>query len=1620
MPQRNAVAQPPFKIVTLGASAGGLAALEQFFRALPHNPGMAFVVVQHLSPDFKSVMGELLARFTPLPSERVEQGMTVAPNRIFLIPPGKDMTLAGGRFKLRARDVDVPLHLPIDLFLHSLAEDAGNRAVAIILSGTGGDGSRGIVRVRQAGGTVFVQSPESAGFDGMPKAAIATRAADFIGPPAALARRLMGGDDTFEEPGDDAQSADAPESTGALAQGLDLPGEARHLAPIFAHLGAASGLDFSQYKLATVARRIERRMHLRRTDTLEAYHRLLREDPVESGDLLRDLLIGVTQFFRDPEAFAALSETVLPQLLLDRPPEDELRVWVPGCATGEEAYSLAILIDEAATALGIAPKTRVFATDVHRGALKIASQGVYSAESLAEVSAERRDRYFEETPEGWRANAALRRAVVFAAHNVITDAPFTRIDLVSCRNLLIYFLPEAQARALRTFHFALRLGGCLFQGPSESIATLEGEFSTVNRHWNIHIKVAESRDRLLAGLHPGSRPPSTAAALPRAPRGPARDRKERLYLGLLERFAPQGFLVSRQRELLHTFGEAGRFLSPRGPATSDLLALLTGDLRTAVSAALQRAISGRGSTTFERVRIDVAPGQYHRVNVEVVENAGIGDTLYFVRVEPVETRGSEAPPTEDMVLDEAARDRVLDLERELEEAREHLQTTVEELDTINEELQATNEELLASNEEMQSTNEELQSVNEELHTVNAEYERKNEELNELNRDLVNLMNCTEIGTVFVDTEMRIRKFTPAVQASFRLRAQDIGRPLDEMASMLRGQEDLLDEVRRVMRTGEVAEREVVNADGRDLLQRIHPYRDEFGEIQGAALSFVDLAHVKRLEAAKEAAERFRTAVLNSLAANIAVVDHDGVIIAVNEGWKNFARDNDAQSMVSMDVGASYYDACHCGANEAEYTDAQRAASGIRGVLSGSMPAFELEYPCDAPDESRWFLMRVTPLDMAEGGAVIVHINITGLKTMQETIAAQERKFRRLFQNMPVGLARCSPVGDLLDYNDRLPAITGHGDAAEFARAFNPLRLENSKGLRLGDALRASGSVAQFECAYTRPEGEMVHLSVSGASALDLEPGAPPVFDISVTDITALKESEARLMAAEREANQLAAAVRAAAESIIITDVEGLIEYVNPAFESMTGYGAREAVGRDPRMLSSGEHDSAYFAALWETILRGETWTGHIVNQRKDGTRFTAQATISPVRDGAGQIAQFVAVMRDVTHEEMLERQVRQGQKLEAIGTLAGGIAHDFNNILAAIQGYGELARNSVPDDSDVCRDLDQVLLAAHRAADLVRQILTFSRRSDEERHPVEFGLIAKEALNLLRASLPANILFEIDIARDAGMVMADPTHLHQLVMNLCTNAHHAMRATGGTLKVVLDRVDLDGDAALEIGLAPGPHLRLLVEDTGVGMPPMVLERIFEPFYTTKGSEGTGMGLSIVHGIVHSFEGAISVESTVGKGTRFAVHLPVAGTAPTGKTTQSADVPPGRGEHILVVDDESAIVTLMGRALERYGYTVSGHTSVEDALAAFEADPAGFDAVITDQTMPAMLGVDLGLALWKLRKDLPVILTSGYSDSVNPDDATALGFAAYFAKPVHLPSLAKTLREVLDARAAPDS
>ena len=932
---------PGFPIVGIGASAGGLAAFEAFFSGMPADtvPGMAFVLVQHLAPDHESILAALIQRYTRMKVFEVKDGMPVQANCAYIIPPNRDMAFLDGTLQLLQPVAPRGHRLPIDFLFRSLAQDQQERAIGIVLSGTGSDGTLGVRAIKGGGGMVMAQIPASCEFDGMPRSALGTGLVDYEMAPAEMAAQLMAyAHHAFGKP---SQPGSAPASE---------PQTENALKKIFVLVRAQTGHDFSQYKPSTIYRRIERRMAVHQIERIDGYVKYLQQTPPEVEALFRDFLIGVTNFFRDPDAFEVFAAQVIPKLFEDKPPGSGIRVWVSGCSTGEEAYSIAILLQEHAAALRSPVKLQVFASDVDSRAIATARAALYPASIAVDVTPERLARFFSLEPDGsgYRVNKGIRDMLVFSEHDVAKDPPFSRLDLVSCRNLLIYMGADLQKKLISLFHYALVPGGMLFLGTSETVGELADLFAVVDRKAKMYRRKEDFQ---------GARRAALGRFLAHAPSTLASDATPELALKvgagknagslklslrelteqtLLHQVAPVAALVNGQGDIFYLHGRTGLYLEPApGDAgINNILKMAREGLKRDLITALHKS-----ATQHEQVRVAgllvKTNGHFTPVNLTVcpvaVSAAARTATasqrslalpespLYVVMLEeapetqaypplgtaPGTAHGSAhgtAPgtaraaalgqPTHPDSRDTDSSAQITELTEQLRAKEEHLYAANEELETANEELKSSNEELQSVNEELQSTNEELetskeelQSINEELSTVNSELQTKVNDLSRANNDMNNLLAGTGIGTVFIDHDLRILRFTPSATLIINLILSDVGRPVSHIVSNLVDYDSLVTDAQAVLKTLQPKETTVQTQAGKFYTMRILPYRTLDNVIEGAVVTFVEISEmVHTRDALRKANELVRLAVVvrDSFDA-ITVQDLEGRTIAWNPG-----------------------------------------------------------------------------------------------------------------------------------------------------------------------------------------------------------------------------------------------------------------------------------------------------------------------------------------------------------------------------------------------------------------------------------------------------------------------------------------------------------------------------------------------------------------------------------------------------------------------------------------------------------------------------------------------------------------------------------------------------------------
>jgi two-component system CheB/CheR fusion protein len=861
-----------FPVAGLVASAGGLDAFKKFFTAMPADSGVAFVLIPHLDPNHESLMVELVARCTKMPVVEATEGAAVEADHVYILPPNKYMTISGGVLHLTGPVERGGLQTSIDLFLRSLAKDVQEKAICIILSGTGSHGSLGLQAVKAAGGMAMVQDPKTAEYPRMPQSAIATGLADYVLPaeqmPEALIEYIQ--HDYVNKPNIGAEGVEAPD----------------YLNQVMAILRARTKFDFRCYRERMLTRRIERRMSLSQFNQMADYLAFLREHPDEVKKLFRDLLISVTNFFRDPEAFQALETEVVAPLVRAKEPDAPLRVWSAGCATGEEPYSLGMLLLEQLAARKSC-QVQIFASDVDEDALDVARRGIYPDTIATDVSPERLGRFFTRADDAsYQVSKQLRETVVFARQNLIADAPFSKIDLIVCRNLLIYLEPEVQKKLIALLHFSLNEGGYLFLGPSETIGRHIDLFEPVSKKWRIFRRLGPARPEqvdvpIVARVEPVAR--SGRLPLPSTPR-PA-SFAEMTHRLLLEQFAPSAVLINRKYEILYFFGPTDRYLAiPAGEPTQDLMRIAREGLRIKLRPAIHKAVREKGPVTLQGAQVK-RDGDYHGVIVAIRPVQGMpgGEGLLLVTFQDSDQEIPPRRPPETAAEESVVRQ----LENELNATKEDLQSTIEELESSNEELKVSNEEIMSMNEELQSANEELetskeelQSLNEELATVNNQLQENVRDLVTANNDMANLLNCTEVAIIFLDTQLRIKRFTLPAKRLFNLIATDLDRSINDITPKF-SDSTLQQDLEQVLRTltPQETQVELPTPDGCSWNRRITPYRTVDNHIEGVVLTFTDVTQVRH---AADQAQRLATILVDS---NDAVYVHDleGKITHWNRG-----------------------------------------------------------------------------------------------------------------------------------------------------------------------------------------------------------------------------------------------------------------------------------------------------------------------------------------------------------------------------------------------------------------------------------------------------------------------------------------------------------------------------------------------------------------------------------------------------------------------------------------------------------------------------------------------------------------------------------------------------------------
>lgn len=889
-----------FLVVGIGASAGGLEAIEKFFSAMPSDPGMAFIIVSHLDPKRQTFLPDLIAKMTSMPVKTATNALKVKANEVYIIPPDKDMDIIDGKLQLVQQTELKGVQSPINHFMRSLAFDMRERSVGIVLSGMGADGTAGLREIKSQLGLVVAQDPNTAKYASMPESAIQTGITDMTLAPEKMIEALI-------------EYSKRHVLHQPALQTEDLEGKTQNdLQKILARLRSITGHDFSGYKRNRLVRRIERRIVALHFDKLSQYVKYIYETPRESDLLFKEVLIGVTSFFRDPEAFDLIKEQIFPNLFKDRSAENPIRIWVAGCSTGEEAYSLAIMLREYMDQIKREFTVQIFASDIDPSAVEVARGGLYPSAIAPDVGEERLKKFFTKESGSYRIRADLREMLIFAVQDVIKDPPFTKLDLITCRNLLIYLTTELQKKLLPLFHYSLRPRGILFLGSSETIGSQPHLFTTVDKKWKIF-------QRVESGIvsRPAEFPFSRAAGAPEKPeqrRHAEPTLPQTLERILLAEFAPPSAVVNDKGDIIYIHGRTGAYLEPApGRANLNILDMAREGLRLQLPAALRQAAAQKVEVRIDRIQVK-SNGGYQPVNLVLrpIHDAPQMDGLLMVLFE--EPRSGQTGPArkeKKKQPKEYGDVRVKDLERELLQSKENLQSTIEELESTNEELKSSNEEYQSTNEELQSANEELdtskeelQSLNEELVTVNSELQSKFEELTRTNSDMRNFLDSLEVPTIFLDSQLRIKRFTTLVPQLIHLIESDIGRPISHIQTNL-NYDKLVADSDRVLKTTKYVETEVEAKDGRWFLMRILPYKAPGNVLDGVVITFLDISELRRVAERLVLAKQLLSlaqSIVDTVREPLLVLDDGLRIVAASRSFYQTFQESEA-----VTIGKFIYD-----------------------------------------------------------------------------------------------------------------------------------------------------------------------------------------------------------------------------------------------------------------------------------------------------------------------------------------------------------------------------------------------------------------------------------------------------------------------------------------------------------------------------------------------------------------------------------------------------------------------------------------------------------------------------------------------------------------------------------------
>ncbi|AGA90351.1 PAS domain S-box [Thioflavicoccus mobilis 8321] len=1652
-------------VVGVGASAGGLSAFKRFLRSLPSDSGMAFVLIQHLDPSHESMMAELLSKYTTMPIVQIDEAMPIEPNTVYMIQPNRFVKIEDNGLFVEAPVQRRGVRLPIDYFFSSLARARRERAICVVLSGTGSDGADGLREVKGEGGMTIAQRTEDAEFDGMPSAAVATGAVDHVLAIEEMADAIL------------AYSRHAyvhNHSNGTLASAAP-----EHFRAILSLLNARTERDFSRYKHGTLARRIERRMGIRHIDSAADYLKLLRSDQEEVHALFKDLLIGVTRFFRDPAAWSEL-EHILAHQLRDRRSEEAVRVWVPGCATGEEAYSIAMLLFELQERQNKRWDIQVFATDIDSDAIEAARFGLYSENIASDLTEARLTAFFQHDGNKLRVKKRLRETCVFAVQSLLSDAPFSNLDLISCRNLLIYLESDIQQRVLDVFHFGLKPSGLLFLGNSESPNKRIRLFKTLSQPSRVYQKVGTSRpgsggfpvvstSRRCLDTLPAKRDEQQSVALGAI---------ERSKRALLEEFAPASVVVNYRGLIQYIHGPVRNYLDfPSGEPELELTTMTLEGLKAKTRSALHQArTSGETvslvATRIQRDREETAV----RIRAQPLPGGKGDDRLFLVSFldesppqaadhsadadvpeAPAGLRGSDA--------DEVNRQLVL----ELAATREDLQSTIEELESANEELKASNEEVMSMNEELQSTNEELetsreelQSLNEELSTVNSQLHDKVGELEAMTNDLTNLLASTDVATLFLDEGLRIRRFTPATMRLMSLLDSDVGRPLSDLASRVDDPE-LADDARAVLQTLAPIQKEVSKGSSQWFMRRVTPFRTADNKIEGVVVTYSDVTGVKEAARHVELREQQQAAVAQFGRAALAGEDSEALLgraakmvvdtlevdyvkvlrrepegrdlrLVAGVGWRNGLV---GEATVSAGIESQGgYTLQTGGPVVTRDLRKEKRFSGSRlmsdhGILSGMSVLI-------GPEEAPWGVLsaharREIDFTVDDTNFMLSVANVLWEAIRREAVEtalrANEARTAAFLNNSAVvawmkdGRGRYVYLSQTFEHRFGIRADDWLGRTDE--ELWPP---EMAAAIHANDrrVREANEALETTETMVVR-SGASVHLLVSKFPFTDAL-GRSCVGGLGV-DITDRIEAERALTESEERLRQ---AARMARFGTYYADVDEGVIYWSAELKEILGYPSdaalETAIGEVPGFVNEADRErvAAALTASLDPVGDGLLQEEYRVVRRDGEIRWLLMQgrTLFQGEGPARCPIQVTGTALDITERHLFEEELRAARTRaeaanEAKSQFLANMSHEIRTPLTAILGFADVLQTRLCDPDD-----QACINTIKRNGDHLRQILDDfldlakieAGKLSVHAQPCDAVAIIVEIQSLYGARAAQkglSLTFEPrgELPRQ---IETDPKCLRQILLNLVGNAIK-FTDTGGVQIVVECH-------------AQDEQLAIAVIDSGIGIEQSHLEAVFEAFEQldksmTRSAGGTGLGLSITKKLVRALGGEITAESEPEHGSTFHIRIPTGPLAeaewvipdvtrlPTGAGGSPNEALPTLKARVLAVDDHRDVRFLVHELIENAGGEVISASDGAQALAVWQREHGQgrtIDAVLIDIQMPGMDGLDTTRQLRAVGCRVPIIALTANAMQRDRDACLEVGCDDFLSKPIERAVLLKKL------------